>query len=879
MTQYNGTAITGTTVITGDVDTIDLATVSEAYSMVATLPMPGPYRGIGAAIVLANGRDGKLDDTVSIPYPTPYLGIAGVQLWTQTLLSQTFQGSVVQRCPLKTFNIFADGLADDSLSRINVDFSNTYYQALAYLSSQPWRSTVAQLNTASFSSWVMSNESFVKQYPGLSQCTFIQTAFGPPGVKIPVSALTGTITTTVQGSLYSSSQRPQPASTLVSTTAQPTTSPKSPSSSDILYSILSQSPSALPDSRNSEPIAQTPQNSATSISSVATVIEDVPKTPETSTSVLQPSNVQTQVAHSGSESSTLTSDATSAIVVAGQTLSQKVPALIEGSTPISLAAAGGKTIIGSNAQGQADQSSATKLRVPVLTYGGSPVTADVSSHFVLSDQTLVPGSAITISGTVVSLAPDASNAVVGGSYEQLTHVDINPTAVQTAGGPFYQIAGQTLTPGGTVTVSGTPIHIPLGSSIAIIGSSSTRVLPAAMPTAIVPTATYREMKFGDQTYTASGSTPQFIIASQTLTPNGVVTVSGTPIHLQSGASAVVIGSSTQPLAPTIASSPNNAVAAEEITFGGKIYTASGPSPEFVIGGQTLTPNGVITVSGTPIHLQPGASAIVIGSSTQSLAPIVTSNLDGDVVTAEEMTFGGKTYTALGSTPEFTIAGQTLTPNGAITVSGTPIRMPSGGSVVIVGGSTQSLATITATNPASMATIADITFGGQTYTADSASRFRIGGQTLTPGGVVTVDGTQISYAPGASVVIVGSSTQSLATITATNPASMATIADITFGGQTYTADSASRFRIGGQTLTPGGVVTVDGTQISYAPGATDVVVGSSTEPVNLGTVIMGGFGQPSQTGSEPFTGGSNSKTQARDLGYWFGLTVCLVVMFW
>ena len=812
VTQYNGTAITGTTVITGDVDTIDLATVSEAYSMVATLPMPGPYRGIGAAIVLANGRDGKLDDTVSIPYPTPYLGIAGVQLWTQTLLSQTFQGSVVQRCPLKTFNIFANGLSDDSLSRINVDFSNTYYEALAltHLSAQPWRSTVVQLNTASFSSWVMSNESFVKQYPGLSQCTFIQTAFGPPGVKIPVSALTGTITTTVQGSLYSSSQRPQPASTLVSTTAQPTTSPKSPSSSDILPSILSQSPSALPESRNSEPIAQTPQNSATSISSVATVIEDVPKTPETSTSVLQPSNVQPQVAQSGSESSTLTSDATSAIVVAGQTLNQKVPALIEGSTPISLAAAGGKTIIGSNAQGQADQSSATKLRVPVLTYGGSPVTADVSSHFVLSDQTLVPGSAITISGTVVSLAPDASNAVVGGSYEQLTHVDINPTAVQTAGGPFYQIAGQTLTPGGTVTVSGTPIHIPLGSSIAIIGSSNTRVLPAAMPTAIVPTATYREMTFGDQTYTASGSTPQFIIASQTLTPNGVVTVSGTPIHLQSGASAVVIGSSTQPLAPIIASSPNNVVAAEEITFGGKIYTASGPTPEFVIGGQTLTPNGVITVSGTPIHLQPGASAIVLGSSTQSLAPIITSNLDDDdVVTAEEMTFGGKTYTAFGSTPEFTIAGQTLTPNGAITVSGTPIRMPPGGSVVIVGGSTQSLATITATNPASIATIADITFGGQTYTADSASRFRIGGQTLTPGGVVTVDGTQISY----------------------------------------------------------------------APGATDVVVGSSTEPVNLGTVIMGGFGQPSQTGSEPFTGGSNSKTQARNLGCWFGLAVCLVVMFW
>ena len=172
-----------------------------------------------------------------------------------------------------------------------------------------------------------------------------------------------------------------------------------------------------------------------------------------------------------------------------------------------------------------------------------------------------------------------------------------------------------------------------------------------------------------------------------------------------------------------------------------------------------------------------------------------------------MTFGGKTYSATGSTPEFIIAGQTLTPEGAITVSGTPIRIPS----------------------------------------------------------------------GASVVIVGSSTQLLATIIATSSANVATVGEITFGDQTYTADTASQFKIEGQTLTPGGVITVDGTQISYAPEATDVVVGSSTEPVNLGTIIMGGFGQPSQTGSEPFTGASNSKIQPR-VGYWIGLAVCVAAMF-
>ena len=761
VTQYNGSAVTSTTLVTGNVDTIDPATVSEAYSMALSIPMPDPYGGIGGpGVVLANGRDGKINDAVSIPYPNPYIGIAGIQVWTQTLLSQTSQGSVVQNCPLKTFNILAGGYQDDSLSCIQLEFSSTYYEVLTHLSAQPWSSTIVEIDVASFSNYVMANQSLVSQYPGLSHCTFIAPAFGPPGVKIPVSALTGTTTTTVQGSMYSSTLRPQPASTLISTTAQQTSSPKSPLPIEISSSIQSPSSATLPNSANPESNAQASQDSpestlspstttdetqytstpstiideTQSTSTPSTIIDETKSTSTTLTSELQSSHVHTQFASFSLESSTFKSDAVSAIVVAGHTLSREASAVIEGSTPVSFATAGEKTIIGSSVNMQAEPSSATKLRVPVLTYGGSPYTADVSSHFVLSDQTLVPGSAITISGTLVSLASDASNAVVGSNVEELTDIDIIPTAVRTTGGAIYQIAGQTLTPGGTVTVSGTPVHIPSGASVAVIGSS-TYILAPATSTAVVPTATYREITFGDQTYTASGSTPEFIIAGQTLTPNGAVTVSGTPIHIPSGASAVVVGSSTQSLAPIIATSPDN------------------------------------------------------------------------VAIAAEMTFGGKTYSASGSTPEFLIAGQTLTPKGAVTVSGTPIHIPS----------------------------------------------------------------------GASVVVVGSSTQAIATVIATSPTDVATVGEITFGGQTYTADTASQFRIEGQTLTPGGVVTVDGTQVSYAPEATDVVVGSSTEPVNLGTVIMGGFGQPSQTGSEPFTGASNSNIHQR-MWCWIVLTVCIALAF-
>jgi hypothetical protein len=52
--------------------------------------------------------------------------------------------------------------------------------------------------------------------------------------------------------------------------------------------------------------------------------------------------------------------------------------------------------------------------------------------------------------------------------------------------------------------------------------------------------------------------------------------------------------------------------------------------------------------------------------------------------------------------------------------------------------------------------------------------------------------------------------------------------LTIGSQTYTAESGSgtTFIIGGQTLTPGGTITADGTTISLASGATELIYASS-----------------------------------------------------
>ena len=51
-----------------------------------------------------------------------------------------------------------------------------------------------------------------------------------------------------------------------------------------------------------------------------------------------------------------------------------------------------------------------------------------------------------------------------------------------------------------------------------------------------------------------------------------------------------------------------------------------------------------------------------------------------------------------------------------------------------------------------------------------------------------------------------------------------------------------------------MITVDGTPISYAADESDVVVGTSTEAVNLGSYIIAGFG--SGFGTATTAGGSN-----------------------
>lgn len=135
------------------------------------------------------------------------------------------------------------------------------------------------------------------------------------------------------------------------------------------------------------------------------------------------------------------------------------------------------------------------------------------------------------------------------------------------------------------------------------------------------------------------------------------------------------------------------------------------------------------------------------------------------------------------------------------VGGTTVSLSPGASVAVVGGSTQTLDHIV---PSPV--VGSLVFGGSTYTANSASQFVIGGQTLAPNEQITISGTPISLAPGASFAVIAGSTQALGSAQA-NPLGLPVF---TLDGSTITANSASQFVIGDQTLTPGGGINVHGT---------------------------------------------------------------------
>lgn len=375
--------------------------------------------------------------------------------------------------------------------------------------------------------------------------------------------------------------------------------------------------------------------------------------------------------------------------------------------------------------------------------GSEPINVGPSSVVVVGSQTLQPGSVITVGGTRISLAPSATAIVIGASTSVLRNIasDPPPPPVLTIGSSTftgnaatqYLVGpGQILRPGGSAVVGGTVVRLGPSASFIVVGET-TQALSAAISSAA-------QIVVGGRTITAQPGGSSFVINGQTLAPGQAITVDGTTMSLDAAVSSVAVNRVTQPVLVR----PWNPAAV--LTFGSAQITANAGST-FVIGGQTLVPGRTVTVSGTTIALGPSASFVVVNGATSTFASLAAST------TPPPLTIGNGVFSALsGAGTTYIIGGQTLTPGGTITVAGSTISLAPGASALIINGkATTLLAPATITNPPLL------TIGSQTITAlpDGGTTFVIGDRTLTPGGVITVDGTTISLAPGATMLTYGS----------------------------------------------------------------------------------------------------------------------------
>jgi len=387
------------------------------------------------------------------------------------------------------------------------------------------------------------------------------------------------------------------------------------------------------------------------------------------------------------------------------------------------------------------------------------------------------------------------------------------------------VGSSTVMPGNTVQVAGAPLSV--GTDHVVLGTSS-YALPAATTAGAVLVGSSPVVK---------ASNGGVVIGGSTVAPGIQTAVAGYTISV--GSSHAVVDGITYAL-PASAGAVVQAAPAPSPVFVGSQSVVLGPNGGIIIGSSTIAPGAQATIAGKVVSV--GSSSMVIDGTTYSLPTSPGAVLQQAPNFAQNLASGITVTLANGAI---------ITPGGApVTISGSVIAIPSGGTGLIVNGKTVPLPTNSV-----------FTIAGQTFTA-APTGFAVAGQSLSPGGsAITLSGTVLSLGP--SGLQIGSSTI---------PLSSPQPSVFTIASQTFTA-SPSGFTIGSQTLLPGGpALTLSGTIISLGPSG--LQIGTSTVPLTptasasassgLGGLIMGGYGSTPTTASSS-TGPVSVKGAASRMG--------------
>ncbi|KAG6988922.1 hypothetical protein G7Y79_00067g095370 [Physcia stellaris] len=331
----------------------------------------------------------------------------------------------------------------------------------------------------------------------------------------------------------------------------------------------------------------------------------------------------------------------SGVRIGSSSLAPGAVATISG-TPVSLGASNDLVIGSSTVRITSLISETTNL--PIITIASQPIVALPSGSGVhVGSSVLAPGSAVTVSGTPISLG-SSDNLVIGGSTLTFSAPAAIPTALSTLianvgsqsifalpSGSGVRIGSSTLLVGNAVTVSGTPMSLGSSNHLVIGSSTLTFSLPTATPAFLPsPIATV-----ASQPIFALPSNLGIRVGTTTQMPGAAFTISGTPITV--GSSNLVIGSSTLTFPP---SDPTP----YHLTIGSQVITENSAS-QFVIGSQTLAASSPLTISGITYSLDPSETAVIINGVTSPLQQVPTDTvitLDGQTITQSSV-IGSSTH--------------------------------------------------------------------------------------------------------------------------------------------------------------------------------------------------------------------------------------------
>ncbi|KAG9951999.1 hypothetical protein KCU85_g2316, partial [Aureobasidium melanogenum] len=259
--------------------------------------------------------------------------------------------------------------------------------------------------------------------------------------------------------------------------------------------------------------------------------------------------------------------------------------------------------------------------------------------------------------------------------------------------------------------------------------------------------------------------------------------------------------SNEPAKSSSGSGTTIVAVAPVLTIGSTTITAN-PSSEYIINSQTLAPGGpAITIGGTTYSLMPSASAIIENGQIQSLVP--TFSVSG----VPQTTLGSSVITA-NPTGGFVYVSQTFSAGGsAVTADGNTYSLATseGTTYIVEDGVTQQPATYQTAGPV-------LTFGSSIVTANSEPVIILGSQTLQAGGSEVVVG-QTTYSlatSGSSTFVVQNGITSALAAPQGSPviASSAEVhvtanalsPKVTMDTGAVTQNTASEYMVAGQTLT-------------------------------------------------------------------------------